>query len=481
MPRLGSRGRARPPVDSATRASARASLRRPGRQLVRRRPHGAAPGADLDLVFGQPAAAGWSRPHLFVDAGSPLPAACRTLPGTWREGRIGAWSNFYLALAELLHRETNADAYLIVQDDAYFYDAGNLREYLEQALWPGSAPGLVSLYSTEANPAAEPGWHADAQRWRCGALAFVFSPEIAARFITDQRVFQARLHAEPPSHVEIDALLGHWAAAEQVPVGYPVPSLVQHVGNMSTLWAGSANGGPRRARWFAGDLEVAFHTDDSLSSFAESEFPVAAPWREDYSARVQAGRDRMRRQTAVICGLCRDVRHWLPRTAARIEQLGAMFRDYAVVLYENDSRDGTADFLLRWQARNPRVHVLSESLGIAAIRRFATWIAPLDWPTIGTDIVNTFWPNSATATPSSSSTRTCAAAGVTTAWPTPSGIPTGIMSVPLEERVARLERLSTDWWNTHFATRPRPGLRRTVGMFDGDPIFREMLDDVSPA
>ena len=309
------------------------------------------------------ARAGWPRPHLFVDAGAQLPDACRLLPVTRRNGRVGAWPNFYLALAEMLHCDADADAYLIVQDDAYFYDADNLREYLQCALWPGDTPGLVSLYSTESNLANEPGWHVDDHRWLCGALAFVFPPEVATRLVLDQRLFELRRQAVPPGHIEIDALIGHWAQSERIPVSYPVPSLVQHVGNTSTLWAGSANGGPRRARWFAGDLEVPFHVDGSLSSFAESEFPVLEPQREAYAARVEAGRTFMRARTVVICGLCRDVRHWLPRTRARIERLGAMFRDYAVVLYENDSQDDTVAYLRDWQRDNPRVHVLSESLG----------------------------------------------------------------------------------------------------------------------
>lgn len=48
----------------------------------------------------------------------------------------------------------------------------------------------------------------------------------------------------------------------------------------------------------------------------------------------------------------------------------------------------------------------------------------------------------------------------------------------LEERVARLERL-VDGLMEDRLRYPSPGKdwRDTVGMFDGDPIFREMLDD----
>lgn len=49
----------------------------------------------------------------------------------------------------------------------------------------------------------------------------------------------------------------------------------------------------------------------------------------------------------------------------------------------------------------------------------------------------------------------------------------------LEERVARLERL-VDGLVEDRLRYPSSGKdwRSTIGMFDGDPIFREMLDDV---
>src|SRR5262245_25916710 len=89
--------------------------------------------------------AGWERPQLFVDAGSQIPKHLRSLPGTWRDQRIGAWPNFFLALAELVQTHPQADAFMLLQDDAYLYDTDNVREYLEQVLWPGPEPGLVSL------------------------------------------------------------------------------------------------------------------------------------------------------------------------------------------------------------------------------------------------------------------------------------------------------------------------------------------------
>ena len=84
--------------------------------------------------------------------------------------------------------------------------------------------------------------------------------------------------------------------------------------------------------------------------------------------------------SAVICGLCRNVRHFLPRTAAQVEKLGGMFRDYRAIFYENDSEDASLEFLRDWASVNPRVEILSEKLGVRQYPRSrdlrrAAWLA----------------------------------------------------------------------------------------------------------
>jgi hypothetical protein len=100
-----------------------------------------------------------------------------------------------------------------------------------------------------------------------------------------------------------------------------------------------------------------------LADFNESRFPCDPSVQQEYERRVILGRERMSRATAVFCGLARDVREALPGMSARIEQLGAALRDYRVVIYESDSRDGTLGYLWAWQQENPRVDVLSDMLG----------------------------------------------------------------------------------------------------------------------
>jgi hypothetical protein len=311
--------------------------------------------------------AGWPRPHLFVDGGGDLPPHLHSLPGTFRGHRVGAWPNFYLALSELVQVHPRADAFFLLQDDAYLYDAEDLRAYLEQALWPGAERCLVSLFSTDANAGVTPGWHTDPGPWWCGAQAFIFPIEIAHRFLSDQRVYSYRWTDASGGKTKIDSLIGQWAAAEQIPVWYPMPSLVQHVGHTSTLWNGAGNWAARHAPYFAGDLETPFHEDSTLGEFPERDFPCPDEHEREFLERVEAGKESMRGQRVVICGLCRDVRPWLARTSARIERLGNLFGDYRVVLFENDSQDRSMEFLEDWSSRNTRVHLLSERLGI---RRF---------------------------------------------------------------------------------------------------------------
>jgi hypothetical protein len=198
--------------------------------------------------------AGWERPYLFIDSAVRIPDRFSDLPGTFRDEKLGAWPNYYLALMELLMRRPHADAYLIVQDDVVFFDRENLRAYLEEMLWPGSSTPLVSLYCSEADSRPEPGWHQRQRGWVSGAHAFVFPPPLAKAFVMDRPVFQHRWAADPVWAVCVDDVIHHWAKDRRLEIWFPSPSLAQHVGDASTLWPAARALGSRRADRFAGDL-----------------------------------------------------------------------------------------------------------------------------------------------------------------------------------------------------------------------------------
>ena len=321
--------------------------------------------ATLEWCLDSIVRAGWERPHLFIDGLVRLPSRYGHLPVTWRERAIGAWPNTYLALLEMIQRDPAADAFLLFQDDACAYDRANLREYLEEILWPGDRPGIVSLFCSQAYNKTSPGWHTSSQPWVWGAQAFLFSSDAARDLVMSPEIFSHRWNGRYGGRVQVDVLIGQWAVRHDWPLWYPNPSLVQHVGNTSSIWEDARIAGWRRADWFAGDLETPFSQETSLTDFPEQQFPCRDEFRESYLRHLQIGRERMSHSRVVICGLCRDVRHFLPKIAARVERLGSLFRDYRVVLFENDSVDATLEFLLDWQTRNNRVTVLSERMNKA--------------------------------------------------------------------------------------------------------------------
>ena len=211
--------------------------------------------ATLDTCLEYLNRSGWDNPRLFVDDRVPALASRHShLPVTLRQPSVGAWPNYYLSLQELLCRHPDADALMLVQDDACFYDRECLRDYLEQILWPTDPPGLVSLYCSSAYTNEQAGWQPIAEEWVWGALAFIFPRERAIQFVTDPGVIAHRWKKTGGLKL-IDEAIGKWALRAGVPIHFPTPSLVQHVGVTSTLWPGMPSAGFRRADWFAGSSE----------------------------------------------------------------------------------------------------------------------------------------------------------------------------------------------------------------------------------
>jgi|GEM_PF-976467 len=211
--------------------------------------------ATLELCLDSLARAGWDRPRLFVDSAVTIADRFSHFPVTFRESKVGAWPNYYLALAEQLLREPQADAFLMVQDDVIFYDRHNLREYLEQALWPAHPIAALSLYCSQAYTRRKSGWHRHRGKWAYGALAFVFPRMSAKRFIADALVLEHRWSGPGNGRAGISSVIGAWASRHRLPIYYPTPSLVQHVGDTSAVWPQARAAGCRRADQFAGDVE----------------------------------------------------------------------------------------------------------------------------------------------------------------------------------------------------------------------------------
>jgi glycosyltransferase involved in cell wall biosynthesis len=76
----------------------------------------------------------------------------------------------------------------------------------------------------------------------------------------------------------------------------------------------------------------------------------------------------MKRHGVILAGTCRDVEAYLPRVLEHMEQCGKRFREFAVIIYENDSKDRTRRILLEHQQERPHYHYLLED-GVQEPRR----------------------------------------------------------------------------------------------------------------
>ncbi len=74
-------------------------------------------------------------------------------------------------------------------------------------------------------------------------------------------------------------------------------------------------------------------------------------------------------QKVIICGVCKDVEKRLPSSIIIIEKIGALFADYQVVIYENNSSDATPYILQQWQKRNEKVMAISEEIALSILNQ----------------------------------------------------------------------------------------------------------------
>lgn len=197
---------------------------------------------------------GWDDPVLFVDGDVDVPSPLETLATCRRAPAVGAFPNYVLSLAELFMRDPHADAYLMIQDDALLLGTPAMREYLQSVLWPGDGAWIASLYCSKQYTQASLGWHIFPDSWVWGAVAFVFSPQALRQFLASPLVHQHRALPDGKGLSRIDVVIGQVAVANEIPILFPSPSLVQHIGTVSTIWNVARAVNARHANRFLGDL-----------------------------------------------------------------------------------------------------------------------------------------------------------------------------------------------------------------------------------
>jgi hypothetical protein len=91
-------------------------------------------------------------------------------------------------------------------------------------------------------------------------------------------------------------------------------------------------------------------------------FPVEAfPPTKDvrtYREIVKRGAREVGTKRVLFVGCCINIARSVGKLRERMEQLGRACKDWRLVIFENDSKDGTRERLLRWAMEDPRVHVV---------------------------------------------------------------------------------------------------------------------------
>lgn len=88
-------------------------------------------------------------------------------------------------------------------------------------------------------------------------------------------------------------------------------------------------------------------------------FPPSNPTK--YNEICVKGEKKAEKNNVLICGLARNLPH--PKlTIKMIERIGALFKKFWIVLYENDSSDDTLKYLNEWSIQRNNVKIISEKL-----------------------------------------------------------------------------------------------------------------------
>ncbi|MBI3865255.1 MAG: glycosyltransferase family 4 protein [Planctomycetia bacterium] len=176
---------------------------------------------------------GFDQIHIFAEPQSELPAADPNLTITVHERRLGNFLNFYSSLTRLLTENPSTDAFAVFQDDIQL--ARGLRQWCDEQFWPLQA-AVVSLFTPRLHSDRTVGWRllSPGSQRVCGAQSLVFRRDALQRFLTDPQVIVSLQHRDQND----DAVVAAWAAREGTGIAYHTPSLVQHVGEVSSLYAG---------------------------------------------------------------------------------------------------------------------------------------------------------------------------------------------------------------------------------------------------
>lgn len=85
--------------------------------------------------------------------------------------------------------------------------------------------------------------------------------------------------------------------------------------------------------------------DDLLARSADAILPPDPEFKDDYERMCESGRTHAAGSRVAFVAICRNAMPFLPFTIDRVRKTGAMFADWKCFIYENDSTDGTKEFI----------------------------------------------------------------------------------------------------------------------------------------
>jgi hypothetical protein len=89
--------------------------------------------------------------------------------------------------------------------------------------------------------------------------------------------------------------------------------------------------------------------------------PPDNEFAEDYYVTVAAGRKAAKDLRVAFVAIARNAMPFIPRTLSTLERTASYFRESFFYVYENDSTDGTKDFLSEWATAGNRFCTLVEN------------------------------------------------------------------------------------------------------------------------
>jgi glycosyltransferase involved in cell wall biosynthesis len=176
--------------------------------------------------------AGFGAVHIFAEPGSEVPPEAYQQHHVHQNAQpLGNFSNFYYALTLLYEENRDADCLAVFQDD--IEAAVGLKSWCDRQLWP-EGTGIVSLFTPRLHGDRRTGWRLLSPGYHriFGGQAMLFRRDVVESFLSDPVV----LRELRVGRYNSDALVSAWAARRGTAIAYHTPSLVQHVGAVSSIY-----------------------------------------------------------------------------------------------------------------------------------------------------------------------------------------------------------------------------------------------------